>query len=94
MITERRAEFSHPHFRSLSINPAEIRATSTRSRTETAGLLSRLGMVDVRQLGCPDDVFEETLELNIAAEGRSRPNGQGLDLRTAMQLRLDRALKT
>lgn len=74
-------------------NFANVRATSTRSSTETASLLARTGMLDIRQLGCPDDIFEFVLEQRAAKLTETRyHNGQNPILRNddrlAMRLRL------
>jgi hypothetical protein len=78
-----------------TINFSEVRATSTRSASETASLLERAGMIDLRKLGCPDDIFEFVLEQRAAKNAETRyHNGQNPIFRNddrdrlAMRLRL------
>lgn len=76
-------------------NFSEVRATSTRSATEVASLLERAQMIDLRKLGCPDEIFEFVLEKRAAKNTETRyHNGQNPihrpddHNRLAMRLRL------
>jgi hypothetical protein len=87
---ESRVQQMFPHH-----NLSEVRATSLRSAAETTSLLNRLGMIDLRSLGCPDDIFETVLEQRAAkhVERRAEPPSNSDD-RTAMSMRLKRALQS
>jgi len=101
-MIERRVEHSHPLFRQHDIRAEEVRGTSTRSARETTALLGKVGFVDVRQLGCPDDIFEFVLEQRaLKIERRSlderiqaSPELSDLSERQRMQARLDSALRS
>jgi hypothetical protein len=76
-------------------NFSEVRATSRYSASETASMLDRAQMIDLRKLGCPDSLFEEVLELRAAKRDSVRfHNGQNPIFRNddrdrlAMRLRL------
>jgi hypothetical protein len=72
---------------------SEVRASSFGNGAETADLIRKAQMVDLRKLGCPDDIFEFVLEKR--AERRSIEQRDGAapatDHRAAMQLRLEHA---
>jgi hypothetical protein len=75
---------------------SEVRASSFGNGVETADLICKAQMIDLRKLGCPDDIFEFVLEKR--AERRSIEQRDGVshdtDNRTAMQLRLEHALRS
>jgi hypothetical protein len=72
----------------------EVRASSFGNGVETADLIRKAQMIDLRKLGCPDDIFEFVLEKR--SERRSleqRGVSVVTDHRAAMQLLLDHAMR-
>jgi hypothetical protein len=75
---------------------SEVRASSLGNSAETAALLGKASMIDLRKLGCPDSIFEFVLEKR--AERRSvESRGSDIDVpdnhRDAMNLQMTRALR-
>jgi hypothetical protein len=58
----KKVEHSNTMYRDGDTNVAEVRATSKFSSNEVREILSRTGMKDLRQLGCPAWIFERVLE--------------------------------
>jgi hypothetical protein len=74
---------------------AETRASSFGNGAETAEMLTKAKMVDVRKLGCPDDIFEFVLEQRSArAEQRGSDVHVPDNHREAMSLRMEQALRS
>ena len=76
-------------------NFSETRASSFGTGAETADLLRKAQMIDIRQLGAPDDIFEFVLEKRAERRSVEQRDGVSVDTpnRTAMQLRLEHALR-
>jgi hypothetical protein len=78
-----------------NVDFSETRASSFGSGAETGDLLRKAQMIDIRKLGCPDDIFEFVLEKR--AERRSVEQRDGVSVgtpnREGMQLRLEHALR-
>ena len=55
-------EHSNILFRDKDTNLAEVRAVGRFSSAEVREILTRSGCKDVRQLGCPDWIFEKLIE--------------------------------
>ncbi len=79
-------EHSHPVFRSLDFSPTEVRGTSRFSATEVRDICaSRPGfneLPDLRQIGCPDDIFERQVEQRarkLGVEPKQLPEAKLLD---------------
>jgi len=72
----------------------ESRASSFGNGVETADLIRKAQMIDIRKLGCPDDIFEFVLEKRSERRAmESRGESVTTDHRAAMQLRLEHALR-
>jgi hypothetical protein len=79
---------------------SETRASSFGTGAETADLIRKAQMIDLRQLGCPSDIFEFVLEKRAERRAILEQRGSDgaqvgdtTDHRTAMQLRLEHALR-
>jgi hypothetical protein len=74
---------------------SEVRSSSFGNGAETADLMRKASMIDIRKLGCPDDIFEFVLEKR--SERRSLEQ-RGVSVvtnhRDAMNLRLSHALQS
>lgn len=91
MLDERMAQRFFP-----AHNFAEVRASAFGSGSETASLLRKVGMIDNRQMGIPDHIFEEILEKRLEQlQVKERvARGEITDPhRSAMQLRFEQALR-
>jgi hypothetical protein len=84
-----------------NVDFSETRASSFGSGVETADLIRKAQMIDIRKLGCPDDIFEFVLEKRserralIEQRGHDGVQvGDTTDHRAAMQLRLNHALSS
>ncbi|MGB8801169.1 MAG: hypothetical protein WCC97_10805 [Candidatus Acidiferrales bacterium] len=77
-------------------NFSEVRASSFGSAAETADLMRKASMIDLRKLGCPDDIFEFVLEKRSERRSIEQRDGSNFEPsvnRDVMQLRLSHALK-
>jgi hypothetical protein len=73
---------------------SETRASSFGNGAETADLIRKAQMIDIRKLGCPDDIFEFVLEKRSERRSVEQRDAIVIDDRTAMQLRLEHALRS
>jgi hypothetical protein len=73
---------------------AETRASSFGNGAETADLIRKAQMIDLRKMGCPDDIFEFVLEKRSERRSVEQRDAVVTDDRTAMQLRLEHALRS
>jgi hypothetical protein len=74
----------------------ETRASSFGSGPETASLMNKASMIDLRKIGCPEDIFEFVLEQRAAYRSvEHRDDIQIIDNhREAMQLQMEHALRS
>jgi hypothetical protein len=82
-------------------NFVETRASSFGSGAETADLIRKAQMIDLRNVGCPDDIFEFVLEKRAERRAMIEQRGSNIHVsdpstagRDAMQLRLSHALRS
>lgn len=55
-------EYSSPVFRALSFNDANVQPTTHFSAAEVRSIMAKASMRDLRQVGCPAEIFERVLE--------------------------------
>jgi len=65
----RKTECAHKDFRSNAFTDSETRASGPYSVEEVREVLSKTGMKDVRQIGCPDFIFHRILARRARALG-------------------------
>jgi len=60
-MSNRRKEYSHGSFVGRSVSSANVRSSGRFLAEEVRAILSKTGTIDVRQLGCPDWLFDRVL---------------------------------
>ena len=85
-----KVEYHAPHFRANDTSAVEVRATSKFSAPEVREILSRTGMKDFRQLGCPEWIFVKVLDraakkINFRSTPQPAPTPASPDLADRLQ---------
>ena len=62
-------ECAHTTFRARAFNEADVRASGRFSAEEVRTILANSGTRDLRQIGCPDWLFDRMLERRAASLG-------------------------
>lgn len=80
-----------------NVDFSEVRASSFGNGAETADLMRKANMMDLRKLGCPDELFEFVLEKRSerrSVEQRNSDVHVPDNHREAMNLQMERALRS